>query len=110
MSKTLELTLSVFNPGTVEEQDFDFTVDSERYGKFRSALTSSKDKISPIHNFVVVCCEKEQRTELVAILRAEQGLADKLAEPLLEEWDTKVEVTVKKRKPTPTSTLPASST
>lgn len=101
--KTLELTLSVFNPETTDEQDFDFTVDSEKYNKFRTSLSTGKDKISPIHNFVVVCCEKDQRKELVAILRAEQGLADKLAEPLLEEWDSKVEVTVKKRKPTQTA-------
>lgn len=99
MSKVLELTLSVVDPDTFEEKDFEFTVDNEKYSNFRTAIMG-KDKVTPIHNFVAVCCDKEQRSELVAILRAEQGLADKIAEPLLENWDTKVEVIVKKRKPT----------
>lgn len=99
MSKTLNLTIAVVDPDTFEEKDFSFTVDNEKYSKFRTAIMG-KDKVTPIHNFVAVCCDKEQRSELVAILRAEQGLADKIAEPLLEEWDTKVEVIVKKPKPT----------
>jgi len=105
MSKTLQLTIGVIDPETFVEKDFAFTIDTDKYNKLRNALTG-KDKITPIHNFVVVCCDKDQRADLVGILRAEQGLADKIIEPLLEEWDTKVEIIVKKPKPTPI-TLPA---
>ena len=100
MEKLLSVELT--NPETGETKDFDFTIDQDRYKRFRAAMTG-KDKMAPIHNFVVACVDKPQRDELVTILRKEQGLADMIAEPLLEEWMSKTEVVVKKRKPSPTA-------
>ena len=101
MSKEdLLLDCELTNPESGETTEFKFTVSHENYKRFKSAM-AGKDKDAPIHNFVVACVDKEQRTELVTILRSENGLADMIAEPMLDHWMSKTEVVIKKRKPSP---------
>jgi hypothetical protein len=90
------ITLELVDNITGDSREFDFLVDSDRYHKFQNSM-AGKDKVAPMHNFVVVCYTGERR-DITDYLRDNEGMAAIIAGELVEEFLPKVSVTVKKPK------------
>lgn len=98
MNKIIELELT--DPSTGDTQEYSFDVTPERYNKLQNTMASGRDKVAPLHNFAVACVDKDQKHEFTQLLMANDGLAGQVAGILIDEYLPKIEVTVKKRKPT----------
>lgn len=101
MNKLIELELTHPSTGMVEEYRFEVT--SDRYHKLVNTLSTSRDKVAPMHNFAVACVDKDQKSDFTQLLMAQVGLSEKVTGALMDEFLSDVEVTVKKPKPTPTT-------
>lgn len=101
MNKIIELELT--DPSTGDTQEYIFEVTHERYHKLVNTLSTSRDKVAPMHNFAVACVDKDQKPDFTKLLMAEVGLAEKVTGALMDEFLSDVEVTVKKPKPMPST-------
>lgn len=98
------IALELLNPATGEAKDFRFRVTSERYNNLKNAM-AGRDKTAPVYNFAVGCCHPDDRSEFIALAQSEEaeGIADIVAERLLDEFLPKIQVTVKKPSTSPTA-------
>ena len=96
-----KFTLELTDTTTDDVTEFNFEVTPDKYSKFLNASATSKDKVAPMHNFVVNCVEKSQRDQLSDLLRAPEndGLSTMVASELVEAYLPKVEISVKKPLP-----------
>lgn len=97
-SKIIEIELSDSVRGST--QDFLFEVTPERYNKLQNSMSSSRDKVTSLHNFAVACVHKDQKSEFSQLLMDNDGLAGQVAATLIDEYLPKIEITVKKQPPT----------
>ncbi len=89
MTERAEITIDVGG------QDFVFDIDVAHLTKYINGLTQS-NKIAPSHNLLMNTVKQEQKAKLKPLL-VHPTTTMEIAGALVEEFQPKVEVTVKKR-------------
>lgn len=90
-SRTIDLDIG--------EAEFSFTLTAQDVTKYFNAMTPT-NKVAPAHNLLTGTVKQEQKAALKELL-ANPLMTMQIAGALLEEYSPDVEVTVKKRSPTP---------
>ncbi|MEA5670752.1 putative phage tail assembly chaperone [Pseudomonas sp. MH2] len=92
MTERAEITLEIGG------EDFDFEIDVAHVTKYINGLTQA-NKIAPSHNLLMNTVKQDQKAKLKPLL-AHPSTTLEIAGALVEEFQPKVEVTVKKRSST----------